>query len=245
MISRRIITPLNKVSSRYIKPGILTDVSLLSTREPDIDQFHRIITNNRPHKIELGNEFLYDYAKKYFKERKQVSPILIVSSPKNPNNYPLVSYKTSISPIYQIKTENITLEETKIQLKHVVAKTPQSYKKLYVSCLTECPFAGPIDIDTTLYELCLYYHKYGINELSLCDTCGKLDYESFRYLVSSLSHFGIPKSRIGFQFRMTADFPYIRRYAEEYGYYKWDVVDSPIHRKNRVISYEDIYPQTI
>ena len=245
MSSRRIMTYFNRLPTSYVKPGILTDVSLLSSREPDIDEFHKIITNRQPHKIQLSNESLYDYATKYFKQRKQVSPILIVPSPKDPKQYPYISYQTSISPIYQIKTENITIEETKAKLKYVISRTPKTYKKLYVSCLTECPYAGSIDIDTTLYELCTYYHKYGIDELSLCDTCGKLDYENFQYLVSCLSYFGIPKSRIGFQFRMTVDFPYIRRYAEENGYYKWDVVDSPIHRKNRTISYDDIYPQTI
>lgn len=241
MISRRILKGFKPPSKTFDKLNVLTDISMLKSREPDIDQFHKVITSRQPHKIQLPNESLYDYATNYFKERKQLSPILIVPSPKNPKKYPYVSYKTSISPIYQIKKENITIDETKANLKHILLKTPQTYKKLYVSCLTECPYAGPIDIDTTLYELCTYYHKYGIDELSLCDTCGKLDYENFRYLVSSLSYFGIPKSRIGFQFRMTADFHYMLMYAEENGFYKWDVVDSPpIHRKNRAISYDDL-----
>jgi len=240
MISRSILKEFKPPAKLFHKPNILTDISLLKSREPDIDQFHKIITSRQPHKIQLPNESLYDYAKDYFKQRKQLSPILIVPSPKNPRDYPMISYNTSISPIYQIKTENITIEQTKAKLKHVVSKTPQTYKRLYVSCLTECPYAGPIDVDTTLYELCTYYHKYGVDELTLCDTCGKLNYENFRYLVSSLSYFGIPKSRIGFQFRMTDEFHYKLMYAEENGFYKWDVVDSPIHRKNRAISYEDI-----
>jgi hypothetical protein len=241
MISRRILKGFKPPSKTFDKLNVLTDISMLNSREPDIDQFHKVITSRQPHKIQLPNESLYDYATKYFKERKQLSPILIVPSPKDPKRYPFVSYNTSISPIYQIKKENITIDETKANLKHILSKTPQTYKKLYVNCLTECPYAGPIDIDTTLYELCTYYHKYGVDELSLCDTCGKLDYENFRYLVSSLSFFGIPKSRIGFQFRMTADFHYMLMYAEENGFYKWDVVDSPpIHRKNRAISYDDL-----
>jgi len=241
MISRRILKGFKPPSKTFDKLNVLTDISMLNSREPDIDQFHKVITSRQPHKIQLPNESLYDYATKYFKERKQLSPILIVPSPKDPKRYPFVSYNTSISPIYQIKKENITIDETKANLKHILLKTPQTYKKLYVSCLTECPYAGPIDIDTTLYELCTYYHKYGVDELSLCDTCGSLNYENFRYLVSSLSFFGIPKSRIGFQFRMTADFHYMLMYAEENGFYKWDVVDSPpIHRKNRAISYDDL-----
>jgi hypothetical protein len=39
---------------------------------------------------------------------------------------------------------------------------------------------------------------------------------------------------------MTADFLDMLMYAEENGFYKWDVVDSPIHQKNRAISYEDL-----
>ena len=228
------------LSKTFDKLNVLTDISMLNSREPDIDQFHKVITSRQPHKIQLPNESLYDYATKYFKQRKQLSPILIVPSPKDPKKYPYVSYNTSISPIYQIKKENITIDETKANLKHILSKTPQTYKKLYVSCLTECPYAGQIDIDSTLYELCTYYHKYGVDELSLCDTCGKLNYENFRYLVSSLSFFGIPKSCIGFQFRMTDDFHYMLMYAEENGFYKWDVVDTPIYRKKRAISYDDL-----
>ena len=242
--SRILHKPPIQLSRTLHKPLILTDISLLYSHESPIDQFHKIITNHRPHKIQLTNESLYDYATQYFKKRGQSSPVMIVPSPKSPAKYPVVSYKTSISSIYQIKRENITLEETRATLKYLTNQAPTTYKRLYVECLTECPYSGPIDVDYTLYELC-QYHKYGLDEIILCDTCGKLDYESFRYLVTCLIYFGIPKSRIGFQFRLTADFPYIRRYAQENGLIKWDVVDSPVHKKERPISYKDIYLQTI
>lgn len=230
---------LHQITRTLHKPLILTDISLLYSRESPIDQFHKTITNRQPHKIQLINESLYDYAKEYFKQRGQTPPLMIVPSPKNPAKYSIISYKTSMSPIYQIKRENITVEETKTTLKCLNNQAPDAYKKLYVNCLTECPYSGPIDVDYTLYELC-QYHKYGLDEITLCDTCGKLDYENFRYLVSCLIYFGVPKSRIGFQFRMTADFPYIRRYAQENGFLKWDVVDSPVYEKGRPISYADL-----
>jgi hypothetical protein len=55
-----------KLPSRtFDKLNVLTDISLLNSREPDIDQFHKVITNRQPHKIQLPNESLYDYATKY------------------------------------------------------------------------------------------------------------------------------------------------------------------------------------
>jgi hypothetical protein len=39
---------------------------------------------------------------------------------------------------------------------------------------------------------------------------------------------------------MTADFHYMLMYAEENGFYKWDVVDSPVYEKGRQISYADV-----
>lgn len=228
------------VNEKVNKPNILTDISLLSSQEPPIDQFHKIVANYRPHKIELGNENLYDYAINYFKKIRETPPLMIVPSPKNPAEYPLISYKTSMSPLFLYKTEKITVEDTKTQLNKAVSEAPHAYKKLYVSCLTECPFTGKIDVDYTLHELCLYYHKYELDEITLCDTCGKLSFENFRYLVSSLLLFGVPKSRIGFQFRITDDFYYIQRYAREHGFMKWDVVETPVYIKRRQISYEDI-----
>ena len=233
MISRRIMMPLKK-------SNILTDISLLSSQEPPIDQFHKIVANYCPHKIELGNENLYDYAINYFKKIRETPPLMIVPSPKNPAKYPLISYKTSMSPLFLYRTEKITVDDTKTKLNKAVYEAPHAYKKLYVSCLTECPLTGKIDVDYTLHELCLYYHKYELDEITLCDTCGKLTFENFRYLVSSLLLFGVPKSRIGFQFRITDDFYYIQRYARDHGFMKWDVVETPVYIKRRQISYEDI-----
>jgi len=219
------------------KPNVLTDVSLLHSREPTIDQFHKIVANHRPHKIELGNESLYDYAIQYFEKRRQDPPLLIVHSPKNPTIYPLISYRTSISPLYQTITEKMTVKEIHQKLE----EAPRcAYKKLYVTCLTECPVTGPIDVAETLHEVCRYFHRYDLDEISLCDTCGTLTYENFRYLVSSLLFFGVPTSRVGFQLRKTADFPYMRRYAREHGWLNWDVVDTPVYRQGSQISYEDI-----
>ena len=228
------------VYDKLSKPNILTDISLLTSHESPIDQFHKIIANCKPDKIELGNENLYDYATDYFEKKRQTPPLLIVPSPKNPAKYPIISYKTSMSPMYQSKMERISVEDTKTKLIEAAIQAPHAYKKLYVSCLTECPLTGPVDIDYTLHEICVYHHRYQLDEITLCDTCGKLTFENFQYLMSCLSLFGVPKSRIGFQFKMTDDFYYIRRYARDNGWLKWDVVDRPMYLQGRHISYEDI-----
>jgi hypothetical protein len=242
--------------------NILTDVSLLTcSQDSAIDRFHNIITNHSPTYIDTGKRtigdktlvntgVLYSYAhdfldiyKKLDKNKNYKCDSLLGIYKMDPEDmedkYPMISYRTSISPIYQKKTENITLNETKTKFE-LLSKIPYSYKKLYVSCLNECPYAGPIDIDLTLHEICRYYHKYDFDEISLCDTCASLSYEEFTNLLVSLVIFGIPRSKIALQLAFNQHSMDNVRFARNYGIHKWDVVADDYGGLREVLTYNMI-----
>ena len=118
------------------------------------------------------------------------------------NNVKHMSFITSCSNSFQKKNVNKTIEETKEDLDKIfeVLKKPENQdikKKLYVSCITECPIEGKLDIDLILHEILRYHTKYELDEICLSDTCGTLSYENYTYIVETLIHFGVLRTKIG------------------------------------------------
>lgn len=186
----------------------------------------------------MDNWSFYNYANKYLEKRDIQTPKLYVTSPNEPEKYSHISFWTSLSSIYQNKTENLTIKQTKQLLKKT--DTNNIRKKLYVSCVNECPLTGPINIDYTLHELCRYYHQYTFDELCLCDTCGSLTFEDFKYLAWTLRVFGVPKSNLAFQLRMNKDSKQILQYGYTNGFLRWDVVGDFDGSKKGILTYEQI-----
>jgi hypothetical protein len=249
MLQKMMRTPIYRKirpTIRPIKQIILTDISLLQTNNSMcvVDKFHNIVLRYNPTYIELGNlphtisEWsLYDYIQNYLKKTNNTTK-LYVTSPNNNELYPHTSFWTSISSVYQYKKENITINEIKQMF--TALKQNNIHKKLYVSCVNDCPFSGPIDIDYSLHELCCYYHYYTFDEICLCDTCGNLTYENFKYLVQSMIVFGVPKSKIGFQLRMNKDTEKIVRYGIINGFVRWDVVSESCGSTNGYLTNKQI-----
>jgi len=236
-------------SSKPIMNNILTDVSLITgSHDSSIDRFHNVITNHSPNYIDTGKRtngekslvntgLMYSYTQDFLNNKSHSISGIYKMDPEDPiEKYPMISYRTSISPIYQKITENMTIKETKKKFE-VLKKVPYSYKKLYVSCLNECPYAGPIDIDLALHEICHYYHKYNFDEISLCDTCASLTDEDFGYLLISLIMFGIPKSKIALQLCLNEHTRHNIRFARNYGIHKWDVVANDYGGLRQVLTY--------
>jgi len=113
-----------------------------------------------------------------------------------------MSFLTSCSNSFQKKNVNKTLDETKEDLDKIfnVLKKPENQdikKKLYVSCITECPIEGKLDMDFILREILRYDNKYELDEICLSDTCGTLTFEDYKYIVESLIDFGVLRTKIG------------------------------------------------
>jgi isopropylmalate/homocitrate/citramalate synthase len=82
-----------------------------------------------------------------------------------------------------------TLQQTKSELTEInkILRSKSKYKKkLYISCINECPLLGRIDIEVALQEILSYYQQYDFDEICLSDTCGSLQFRSFKELVIKL-----------------------------------------------------------
>ena len=118
-----------------------------------------------------------------------------------------ISFMTSCSNKFQKRSVNKTLKETKEELDKIfdVLKNREHMnikKKMNISCVTECPIDGKIDIDYILHEILMYNTKYELDEIRLSDICGSLMYEDYKYIVDALIYFGVLRTKIGVNLKM-------------------------------------------
>jgi isopropylmalate/homocitrate/citramalate synthase len=114
-----------------------------------------------------------------------------------------ISFITSISDPFQRKNTKKTIRETKAEFDAVFALLrDQDYyrsmnRKLYISCITECPLSGKYDIPYITQEICEYHEKYDFTELCLSDTCGTLSLGEFAQILDScVIQRNVPLSKI-------------------------------------------------
>lgn len=203
---------------------ILTDISLRNSDNWPLskkqDVFHQIVTTYSPNNIEIGSLYkpnsldtvtMFKYANDYKNFRSISSEYYVLIPTLNSlkqaldHNVTHMSFSTSLSHLVQRRVYDQSMYEAKSALKEIckrLSNRPDIRKKLYISCISECPYAGPLNIDYILHEICMYHHKYSFDELCLSDTCGTLTFENYKYLVDALYLFGLPKSKIGLQLQM-------------------------------------------
>lgn len=125
------------------------------------------------------------------------------------------SFITSVSNEFQHKNTRRTLDYKKTEIKEMMdmlaSSRPNSYTKLYVSCINECPITGSIDRDFIIYEI---LSSYGLidyegdsifNEICLSDTMGTLKSRDFEYIVDGLLRFGLANNRISVHLHIGQD----------------------------------------
>jgi len=102
-----------------------------------------------------------------------------------------MSFITSVSNVFQLKNTGKSLRDTTRDLDNMfiaLEREPgyENYrKKLYISCISECPIAGPIALHLIIEELQFYYNHYQFDELCLSDTCGTLTCDDFVTIVET------------------------------------------------------------
>ena len=145
------------------------------------------------------------------------------------------SFITSVSESFQKKNINKTIEETKSQLSKMVKKintqqfTNPSYeynKKLYISCINECPIEGKIDNDFIVNEIIYYSNNTDVNELCLSDTCGTLLFKDFRYIIDKCFQEGINSTKLSLHLHISDNINNIRdivHYSLDKNIRKFDV----------------------
>ena len=227
---------------------ILTDISLRFEPMEDLakkqTRFHEIITTYSPDYIEVGalkvtpiigdTTPMFQYANDYkrfrggYTEYYVFVPTFSKLNEALTHNVTHMSFITSVSHPFQQNKMNRTMHETKADLRAICKKLEPRKdirKKLYISCITECPYAGKLDLDYILHELCKYHHHYSFDELCLSDTHGTLTFENYKYLVDALYVFGVPKSKIGVQLHMKdmKETEQIVRYSLKNGFIRFDI----------------------
>jgi hypothetical protein len=140
--------------------------------------FHTIYTKYQPQSIELGSlcsykllpimadtRELHTHAISTFrkdeKESKNSAYVLIpaVSKLQTAINYGMthLSFITSVSNIFQLKNTNMTLQQVKSDFtqmfEQLKGESDKYVKKLYISCINECPISGKIDNDFIVNEI--------------------------------------------------------------------------------------------
>ena len=101
-----------------------------------------------------------------------------------------ISIMTSISDEYQQKQKQNNKQSIQ-KTKEIIKDTLQNPKafdnvKLYVSCITNCPFKGIQDKDHIINQLYEYLHIDGITEVCLTDTYGNIRFCDFKHIIDYL-----------------------------------------------------------
>ena len=192
------------------------DVTQWST-DTKKDMFRRIVSTKNPASVEIGSLVspkilpimsdsleMHSYANTHIGESIYPKMYMLVPSLSRlstaiQHGVRNVSLITSVSESFQQKNTNRTLADTKRELLEMITtikQTPEMRSKLYISCITECPISGKLDIDYVLRELLLYHFSYDVDELCMSDTCGTLTADDYEYLLDTLLYFGVPPSKL-------------------------------------------------
>ena len=103
------------------------------------------------------------------------------------HNIENISLITSVSNSFQQKNIQKTIIDTKDILQTILSHDSQFTNiKLYISCITHCPFEGKKNNDYIVNEIIYYSKLKKINNLCLSDTCGNMDFIDFKYIIDNL-----------------------------------------------------------
>jgi hydroxymethylglutaryl-CoA lyase len=253
---RKILScPLRTQIYNKINP-VLFDVSLrdgIQGASPEMyptylkrNIFNRIQTELKPQSIEIGSIVspkvlpimqdsleMHDYA-----IRNRIDPntdiYMLIPSFKalenamsqNVLNYSFIS---SVSEEFQFKNTKKSIQNTLEELVCIksIIDPYKSKSKLYLSCINHCPIIGKIDNEFVIDIILEHSLLNMFDQICLSDTCGKLTYDDFLYIISKLHYYGITQQHISFHFHMSSDNYHdirkIMNYCFDNSYNKFDV----------------------
>lgn len=125
----------------------------------------------------------------------------------SPFNY---SFITSVSNSFQCKNIRMTLSESDEDILNMIYLLDDKFNKkdyeikLYVSCINECPIEGKIHSDIIVNRL-LKLHNLKVDSICLSDTCGTLQPEDLKYILSRCIENGIPRSKLSLHLHVGKD----------------------------------------
>ena len=195
------------------------------TLEIKKNMYKDILQKYNPYAIEVGSivspkvlpimsnslEFLH-WANEETKELPCKNVLLIPNEDKlteelkkSCKNFSLI---TSVSNSFQEKNIKKTLLQTKQEISTIlyeklnITKNPSLepfFKKLYISCINECPITGKINNNFIIKQILDYHFNYfnNIDIICLSDTCGTLQPHDFEYIIDNCLQIGLPVSNLG------------------------------------------------
>ena len=144
------------------------------------------------------------------------------------------SFITSVSSAFQKKNINKSLDETKKEIEkmmELVVQVNDHKVKLYISCITECPVKGQLELQKIIDEVLFYYYSYQhLNEICLSDTCGTLQFHDFKYILDELNKRNIDMDKLSLHLHNQSDKQNIKNiilYAMKMEINKFDVSYMP------------------
>jgi len=197
-----------------LRDGIQTSKKIYTLNEKK-QLLHSIMNNYKPLHVEVGSLVskkvlpqmnnsmeLYNYAvEKYPKSNfyMLIPNIKYLKEGVN-NGVNNFSFITSVSNEFQKKNTNMELYKAKNELNHMIRYVDKncnkSIKKLYVSCINECPIAGKIENIRIVEELLYYKHNYSFDNICLSDTCGTLSYEDMVKIIEMTIRYGMSPNQL-------------------------------------------------
>ena len=188
--------------------------------------FQNIMKSENPPKIEVGSLTsyrilpimkdsieIYKHSLEYIKKEKLNTDVYILVPSLNKLNIAInnkiqnYSFITSVSNAFQLKNTCRTLETTKNEMTEIMERLEnvQCKKKLYISCIDNCPISGRINKGFIINELLYYNTNFNFNEICLSDTCGNLSFENFFFIVENATYLGIPTSKLSLHLHISSD----------------------------------------
>lgn len=143
------------------------------------------------------NDYMYDYMNHYTNINDEnnincdffllVPPVKSYINQALLNNIKNISLITSVSESFQKKNIQRSIIDTKHVLNDSICNDNQFTNiKLYISCITNCPFEGNINNDYIINEIIYYSKLKNVTNLCLSDTCGNMDFIDFKYIIDNL-----------------------------------------------------------
>lgn len=114
----------------------------------------------------------------------------------NSNNGNFISFFTSPSDSFNLKNINCSVDESFKNIGKMIKKTQNdTYVKVYLSCINQCPYDGILKDNLIINSIHKLNNKR-INEICLSDTLGTLKSIDFKRLVDNIDESIIPKISI-------------------------------------------------
>jgi len=111
------------------------------------------------------------------------------------------SFITSVSNSFQKKNTKMNLEQSDQDILNMIYFLDDKFNKhdyrikLYVSCISECPIEGKIDLDIIIKRL-LQINNFNVDKICLSDTCGTLELHDFKYIIDKCIKNGIEPNKL-------------------------------------------------